>query len=388
VCFRKTIEDNSTNLQMNNVILLQKKVVEMNKNLFSSAQFILWLAFLVAFPGCSEEVQRSLKSVPTAFGKVNQLIVVADEDLWESEVGDTFRYYYSAAYPILPQPEPIFDLKHFTPSDLISDPLRKELRNYLFLANMDDNESATTQLILKDIGEEKVRRAKEEPKYNTSVGRDKWAKGQLLIYQFGFSRDELIKNVKQNFPAISKKINEADKKKIEATVYLDGENELMKEKLRGLIGVNLRIPNDYIMASDSPDMIWLRKETYETSSNILLRKLPYTDQTQLTKAGIKEIRNELGKNISSEIPDTYMKINDIDLPMLSNVKTMNNYYAVEARGIWELANDYMGGAFVSYLIHNPTSNELLFVDGFVHAPGKDKREYMQYLEHIISSVKF
>lgn len=360
----------------------------MNKNLFPSAQFILWLIFLLAFSGCSEEVQKSLKAVPTAFGKVNQLIVIADEDLWESEVGDTFRYYYSAAYPILPQPEPIFDLKHFTPSDLISDPLRKELRNYLFLANMDDSESATTKLILKDIGEEKVRRAKEEPKYNTSVGRDKWAKGQLLIYQFGFSRDELIKNVKQNFPAISKKINEADRKKIEATVYLDGENELMKEKLRGLIGVNLRIPNDYIMASDSPDMIWLRKETHETSSNILLRKLPYTDQTQLTKAGIKEIRNELGKNISSEIPDTYMKINDVDLPMLSNVKTMNNYYAVEARGIWELANDYMGGAFVSYLIHNPTSNELLFVDGFVHAPGKDKREFMQYLEHIISTVKF
>ena len=360
----------------------------MNKNKFSPGPYLLWLALLTLFSGCSEEVQRSLKAVPTAFGKVNQLIVIADEDLWESEVGDTFRYYYSAAYPILPQPEPIFDLKHFTPSDLITDPLRKELRNYLFLADMSDTESSTTQIILEDIGNEKVSRAKDESKYNTSVGRDKWAKGQLLIYQFGFSRSELINNVKKNFSGISKKINEADKGKIEATVYLDGENKAMKEKLKGLIGVNLRIPNDYIMASEEPEMIWLRKETHESSSNIVLRKLKYTDQSQLTKAGLKEIRNDIGKKISSEIPDTYMRINDIDLPMLSSIKTINNYYAIEARGIWEVVNDYMGGAFVSYLIHNPSSNELLFVDGFVHAPGKDKRDYMQYLEHIISSVKF
>ena len=360
----------------------------MNRIIFSPSHFLILLAILVTFSGCSEEVQKSLKSVPNAFGQVNQLIIIADEDLWESEVGDTFRYYYSAAFPILPQPEPIFDLQHFTPSDLINDPLRKELRNYLFLANMADNESATAKLILEDIGSEKVRKAKEESKYNTSVGRDKWAKGQILIYQFGFSREELINNMKNNFPAISKKINEADRKKIDATVYLDGENPQMTEKISGLIGVKLKVPNDYIMASEDPEMIWLRKETRETSSNIILKKLKYTDQAQLSKEGIKEIRNEIGLSISSEIPDTYMRINDIDLPMLSSVKTMNNYYAVEARGIWEVVNDYMGGAFISYLIHNPTSNELLFVDGFVHAPGKEKRDYMQQLEHIISSVNF
>ena len=48
----------------------------------------------------------------------------------------------------------------------------------------------------------------------------------------------------------------------------------------------------------------------------------------------------------------------------------------------------MGGAFISYLRHNPDNNELLFVDGFVHAPGKDKRNFMQHLEHIISTVNF
>ncbi len=83
-----------------------------------------------------------------------------------------------------------------------------------------------------------------------------------------------------------------------------------------------------------------------------------------------------------------MRINDVDLPMFTYVKTINNRYAIEARGIWELENDYMGGPFISYLIHNPDKNELLFLDGFVYAPQEDKRNYVQYLEHLLSNVKF
>lgn len=52
-----------------------------------------------------------------------------------------------------------------------------------------------------------------------------------------------------------------------------------------------------------------------------------------------------------------------------------------------MENDYMGGSFISYLIHNPQKNELLFVDGFVYAPGEDKRNWMQYLEYIMNTRK-
>ena len=66
---------------------------------------------------------------------------------------------------------------------------------------------------------------------------------------------------------------------------------------------------------------------------------------------------------------------------------IDNQYAVEARGIWEIANDYMGGPFISYTIHNPQTNELLYLDGFVHAPGKEKRNFMQQLEKIFTTAK-
>ena len=59
-----------------------------------------------------------------------------------------------------------------------------------------------------------------------------------------------------------------------------------------------------------------------------------------------------------------MKVNDKDLPMFTYNTQVNNSYALEARGIWELENDFMAGPFISYLVHNPTKNELYFLDGF------------------------
>ena len=82
-----------------------------------------------------------------------------------------------------------------------------------------------------------------------------------------------------------------------------------------------------------------------------------------------------------------MRINDVDLPMFTKVTQVDDKYALEARGIWEIANDYMGGPFVSYLIHSPKRNELIFIDGFLHAPGEDKRNFMQYLEHVLETVE-
>ncbi len=354
--------------------------------------FTPWLLLLpigLLLFGCGEEVQKSLKPVPTAFGKINQLTVIADEDLWEGPVGDTLRYYYTAAYPILPQPEPIFDIRHFTAEELDADPMRKELRNYLIIANLNDENSPTSKLVAKDLGTEKVRRAGEEAAFNTTVGNNKWARGQLLIYQFGFSEDALINNLKENFPAIRQRLYQADKKKVEATVYLDGESRKLMDEVQEEMDAVIRVPNDYQLAISNGDVIWMRKETDVLSSNIVVTTVKYTDQKQLSYEGIKAIRDSIGRQyIASTLPGTYMRINDEDLPMLTQTTSINNNYALEARGIWEVENDYMGGAFLSYLIHNPNKENLLFVDGFVHAPGEDKRDYMLYLEHILHTTKF
>ena len=349
-----------------------------------------WHLFIVLFfiAGCSSETVKNLEPRPTAFGPMNQLVVIADADLWNSMVRDTFEYYFSAAYPVLPQPEPIFDLKHFTPEELLAVKERKELRNYIFLADINDTDSRGTKLVKNDLGSEKVREARETNGYKSSIGKDKWADGQLLVYLIGAGHDKLVENIQESYSAIIRRIREADQKKVAASIYLNGTAGKVENQLQNSLGVQMKIPSDYIVALDKDSTFWLRRETPDASSNIMIRKMKYEDQEQLTKSGAKKMIRNLGLLVSSANPNTYLKVNDVDLPMLAQNMTLNNYFALETRGIWELANDWMGGPFVSYTLHNPNTNELLMLFGFIYAPGEEKRQYMQQIEHVMHTVKF
>lgn len=357
----------------------------MKKLIFKS--IILFVGIFLV--GCSDEVREQFSSTPNALGRVNEIVVIADKSIWEGPVGDSLQYYLSSAYLILPQPEPIFDLRHFVPKDLLEVPVRKNFRSYLFIGNLSNNTSETSEMIRQDLGIEKVNRAEQDKNFNISIGHDKWASPQLLIYQFGFSDDDLIENIKKNYPAITQKVHEHDGPFVEANIYQAGSDLELNNKIKSEFNVEINIPDDYYLAMQDSinNTLWLRKETDFLSSNIFIHKLKYTDQQQLSREGIKQIRNELGKYVSTEIANTYMYVNDFDLPMFSKTMQIDNQYAVETRGIWEIENDFMGGPFISYTILNPQANELLYLDGFIHAPGKDKRDYMQQLERILASVK-
>ena len=341
--------------------------------------------------GCAPDgpMSEKLKPTPTAFGNINQLMLVADSSLMSSDLGDSLLYYYASAYPIMPQPEPIFDIVFRTPEDLLAQPVLQELRSYLIVGNLNDRNSSTTRMIRNDISDAKLEKAREEG-FGTAVGRDKWARGQLLIYVFGKNREELLRGLVTSFPAVAKRFNDSDRERIDATTFFNGENREVMDLVRNRLGADIRVPKSYQLTPiQDSSVLWLRKDIPEGSMNILMTKLPYQDQEQLSKSGIKSIRDSIGRRyVASTAPNTYMRINDVDLPMFSDVTSVNGDYALEARGIWEMENDFMAGPFVSYLIHDPDRQELLFLDGFVYRPNEEKRNLVQELEYILRTAKF
>jgi len=351
-------------------------------------QIAVLLLAMISASACTDEAKRAMAGPKDAYGKLNDLVVISEANVWDGPVGDTIDYYYGAAYPILPQPEPMYDIRHFDLKKLESEPLLRELRTYLIVANLRDEDAPVSRFVRADLGEQNYERAKKDADFNTLVGKNRWAKGQLVIYVFSFSEEGLIKALTRTFSAVSKRIRESEVPHLHKRLFVGGEDFELRDKVMEKDGVSLKVPKGWFLALQKPDVTWLRMETDKASSNILISKIPYTSEGQLSKAGIKEIRNKLGrKYVSSRIQGSYMVINDEDLPMYTYVKTVNNRYTVEARGIWELENDYMGGPFISYLIHNKEKGELVFLDGFVYAPEEDKRNYIQYLEHILSGVK-
>jgi hypothetical protein len=351
--------------------------------------FIGLLTLIILLNSCTEEAKRTFAGPKNAYGKLNDIVVIAEDMLWDGPVGDSIDYFFASAYPILPQPEPMYDLRHYSYAKIEAEPLLRELRTYLVVANLRDEDSAVTKMVRADLGEKNYEKAKADPTFTTMVGKDKWAKGQVLVYVFSFSEDGLVAALSRHYAAISKRVRTVERPHLHKRLFVGGEDLALRDRIRTKTGATLTLPKGYVVAMDKEGLTWLRMETDKASSNILIHQRPYTDKAQLSQAGIKAIRDELGKKyISSSIQGSYMRINDVDLPMYTYSKTMGKRYALEARGIWEMENDFMGGPFIGYLIHNQDKNELLYLDGFVYAPSEDKRNYIQYLEYLLSSVKY
>ncbi len=358
---------------------------------------ILIAAISLALLGCASEGPESditapapASQLPNTYGRPNQIFVIADSTLWAGPVGDTFFYYFAAPYILLPQPEPIFDIQHMTPEQLAKSPAKKEFKSFVFLADMNDDNSITTQQVLHDVGAAKIEEARIDKGYRTIVGQNKWALNQQLFYFVGYGEDKLAENISKNFAPVARRVNDRDAKMIEANAYQLGISNELQDDIAASFGVEMKIPGGFkkILYNTATNTVWLRSDDRDVVSNVLIHRRKYTSEDQLTYDGIKNIRNEVGKIITTQQPDTYMRINDVDLPMFVEKKTLNGHYTVQARGIWDIVNDFKGGAFISNLILDQGKNELIFVDGFLFAPGiPKKRNYMQELELIVSTIE-
>ena len=351
----------------------------------------IWLflgLFIVGLSSCSN-LNENLTPNPVAFGKVNQIVVVTDQSLWNSDIRDSIEYHFQAPYPILPQPEPFFDLRYFSPSKLNGDHLRKELKSYLIIANLNDINSEATKLIRKDLSDAKLEAARTGKGFGTAVGYDKWAQGQIIMYLYSYSREGLSTAIRESFPALSGKIRVLNKKQREGALYGGGENYTIKKVVKDSLGLNIMVPREYFIAVKNDAFAWLRYETNKTSNNIMLTKIPYVNKEQFSKEYIKNLRDSLGYvYVASTAEEAYMKINDVDLPMVCETGNLAGQYAMECRGIWEMEGDFLGGPYVSYLFSSPDSKHLIFADAFIHAPGELKRDLLQDLEYIIDSISF
>lgn len=348
---------------------------------------IIAVAFLLT--SCMSGVDNPYQPKSSALGKMNEIVIVSDDTIWQGMVGDTIRYYLGGTYPITPRPEPLFDLRHFEAGNINQERLLRELRTYLIVADINDEDSDATKMLRKDIGEEKFRSAQSDPEYRSSVGKNKWANGQLLIYVFGTSQQDVANQIAKNFEVITQRVHKHDKIQLKSMTYAKGENKGLSQKIRKEYGVEINMPLDYRVAKEVPEenFLWLRQDDKYGAVSMIIKKMKYQDESQLSKENMKLLRNTYGKKyVSSKEPNSYMQTNDRDLPILEYSASIAGNYGKEFRGIWEMENDFIGGPFISYLFLSKDKKDLIFIDAWVFAPGKTKRNKLQQLEHMIRTA--
>ena len=83
-------------------------------------------------------------------------------------------------------------------------------------------------------------------------------------------------------------------------------------------------------------------------------------------------------NIPGEEPNMYMAT-DTNFLQVRGIN-LKNQYAPEARGLWYMKDDAMGGPFVSLSRVDTLNNRVIVVEGFVYSPEKMKRGFIRRLE--------
>ncbi len=351
-------------------------------------RYIIFIVFVVLLNACSSEVGSKYRPKSPAFGKMNDIVVICDKNVWESFIGDTFSYYYESAFPVMTQPEAIFDLRHMTSEEVMADDLKKQLRTFIVLANLGDANSPTSKWVGEDLGADKKGKAMADTSFFSSVGTDKWAKGQLIVYLFGKDLNALTQSIVKTFPAVAKRIQEHDKAQLEANVYSHkNNNEGAQQQLIRDYGLDIKIPADYVKSPLKSDFTWYRKDFNGMSQHLIFARKKYTSPSDLSKAALLAWRDELTKSIEGSVKGSFMKTNAVDLPVYEYAYQLNSTYTKELRGIWEMENDFMGGPFFNYTLLNAATNEIIMIDAFVFAPGKEKRDYMQQLDHIVKTAR-
>lgn len=342
--------------------------------------------------GCtpSTPVEREM-SLPTSLGNPHQLLMVADKDFMESSLIDSVDYRIADVFLILPNMENKVDIDAIGSKDFQG--YYKHRRNILFVESLDNN-TAVARTIKNALGAEKIRRANEDASFRMATEKNRWAKGQQIIYLFAPTKAQLGDVISKYGSRVINKIYEHDLALVEASAFAGGVNDGLKGEIQRKLAFTIDIPQGYQKVSENlidENTMWIRQETHKVGYNLILHSMPYDENSKLTKENILKIRNQLGKKyISTKISDAYMttETQNRPYPVFKEI-TVGNEYGLEARGLYKMVGDYMGGAFISYMVYNPNTKMVAFVDGFLQAPAKElQKEYLLRIEAVMKTLRF
>ena len=325
---------------------------------------------LSMFGGC--KAIGDLQSADNATGKPYELVLVCAQPEWMSELGDTLQSVLKQPVKELMQYEPMYDVMRILPNNFKS--LTERHRN-IVVVNV--NPSFTEPGITV--------------KYNET------AKPQIYIVLKGPDTKSLAKYVSDHRDNILYVLEKAERDRTiaYASRYYSAP---LRKKIYDKFGMDLAVPNDYQVRSESDDMLWVSQEFPTASQGFFIYKYPYEGTQSLTAEALVEARNRFASRIPGPVDGSYMitvdKISDDKgleyVPYKPDYRTIRigERPWIEMVGLWDVENYFMGGPFVSYTTVNQATKEVITIDCYIYSPKDEKRNMMRDLQHLVYLVDF
>lgn len=299
-----------------------------------------------------------------ATGAPYELIVVADNVLWEGPVGDTLRVVCADLVPNLNEPEPRLDLMRVLPSAYKG--FIKIHRNVLYLDI--------------DPSVEDVKAIAEQ---------DKFSDGQMFMKVTAPNAEvmtDFLSNYREDI-LVQYETAERDRALKMNNKHKEG---VMVDKIRDMFGFHIDLPRGYTPRGTSGDSLLVTSFEYPTATQgIAVYSYPYENENDLRLDSLIHERNNFVKNIPGPSGKSYMTtVSGAYGPEIS-YRLINGRKWAEVRGFWNLEGpDFMGGPMINWTTLDEKNRRLITIDCYVYSPKDGQRDLVRGMEHLIYSVKF
>lgn len=323
-------------------------------------RFTIYLGIMLmvlAFASC-----KGKKTVftPSSSGRPYEILVVVNSQQWERPAGRALFNVLDTDVPGLPQPERSFRISYTDPR--YYDQTLKLFRN----------------IIIVDIQD-----IYSTPKIK--YARDVYASPQMIMTIQAPNEEEFEKYVTENKQTIIDFFVKAEMNR-QINYLKDKHNKYISQMVDSIFGCDVWLPAELISSKKGEDFFWASTNTATADMNFVMYSYPYTDKHTFTKDYFIHKRDSVMKvNIPGAKEGMYMAT-DTNFVDVKNIGVQGDY-SMEARGLWQMHGDMMGGPFVSHSRVDTVNNRVVVVEGFIYSPDKLKRNLMRQLEASLYSLR-
>lgn len=343
---------------------------------------------LTLFAACTDaQVKNALgtETLPTSTGDIDEIVLLMPDKLWQGGAGDTLRKILLQDFELLPQSEPMFDIRTLGALKFFSSLLQRSAV-VMVVADLSDTNNDISVAVKEQL-QRFTEAGKDIPPF--FARRDVWSTPQRVIYMYANSAAELEAKISANAKGIIQQLHEIGDQKAYNNAYARKINEGLTTAMAKDYGASFDVPGNFEVAQKKDNFIWFRADNEATEEvlNLMLYTKPYTNTEGANLKTALTLRNEIGKNVSTQIEGSYMQA-DTTLGFVTKmVKLPSGQNALEVRGLWRMYGDFMGGPFLLYCIDDTANKQFIIADGFVYAPKIDKRRLMRKIEMILRSTQ-
>ena len=319
----------------------------------------LSLLFIFLLAACSSEKKPAATNRVTTDSAPYELLLIADKDWLKTADGTVVMEVLNSNILGLPQQESNFKIMSINPAAF-----SKTFQGFANIIKLDINAKYT--------------------KADVQVAHDLYAHPQIIAYLTAPNGRAMAEMVIKRQHQIIDLFNNSELKRERANLHRIYSDKVKRE-VKQMFGCEIYVPKDINAVKSGHHFLWASSNQISNRLNICVYSYPWAGEDICSQQHFIAMRDSfMRENIKGEEANQYMKTNEEFV--FTRTIQFEGRTVLEARGLWSMENDMMGGPFVSYTQVDSLNNRVIVAEGFVYAPEKKKRLLIRQLEAAIQTL--